>query len=181
MWWSRQAAVGIALLLLVGCGFEPLHAERRNGISTVDQMSQVKVDPVQDISPLRLRLDDRYDQVLRNELLKRLNPDGQLGQPRYALQIKLAQSEGQVAIEPDGTSARTNVSITANYRLISLDDGKAVLQGSSTGVNSYGVITNSYATLVGGQDAHKRALQTLADDIVRRVALYFRRKPVAQE
>lgn len=171
----------MVLLLLAGCGFEPLHAERGNGASTVDQISQVKIDLIEDISPPKVHVNSRYDQVLRNELLNRLNPDGKPSRPRYALQIQLSQSESQVAIEPDGTSARTNVSITANYRLISLDDGKPVLHGTSTGVNSYGIITNSYATLVGGQDAHKRALQTVADDIARRVALYFRRLPVAQE
>lgn len=169
------------MLLVAGCGFEPLHAERKNGTSTIAQMSQVKIDLVEDSSSLKSHLNDRYDQELRNELFNRFNPDGKSSQSRYALQIKLAQSEGQVAIQPDGTSARSNVAIVANYRLISLDDGKAVLQGTSTAVNSYSIITNSYATLVGGQDAHKRALQAIADDITRRMALYFRRQPVAQE
>jgi LPS-assembly lipoprotein len=167
MSWSRQAAIALALLVLAGCGFHPLHAQRAGDGSTVGNLAQVKI----------ALIDNRIGQELRNELLNRLNPDGSPRAPRYTLQVKLEQTESALAIDEAGTASRSSLSVTATYKLISLDNGTPLLQGTSTSINSYSIITNSYATLVGQKDAQKRTLRAVADDIALRLSLYFRDHP----
>ena len=101
-------------------------------------------------------------------------------EPRYRLRVQLREADAPVAIDKDGTVSRSSLGIYAAYSLISVPDGKVVLQGTSTGFKGYGVITNSYATLVGKQDAERLTLRALADDITGRVSIYFHRQPTAQ-
>ena len=164
-----MAALSLGLLAVTACGFEPLHAQR-DGAPGPDDLAQVKIELIE----------NRTGQELRNELLDRFNPGGKPGEPRYRLQIKLRETETAVAIEKDDTSARSNLSISAAFTLASVPDGKIVLQGVTTGLIGYGIITNSYATLVGKQDAERRAVRQLADDIATRVSLYFQRQSAAE-
>lgn len=165
MSWSRATALIVGLAFLGACGFEPLHGERASGASTVADMSRVKIELI----------NERMGQELRNELFNRLNPDGRSTAPRYSLKVVLNVGESAVSIEKDDTASRSNLSVNATYTLYSLPDGKPVMQGVSTGLKSYGIITNSYATLVARSDALKLSLTSVADDIATRVALYFRR------
>ena len=58
----------LALLLLAGCGFEPLHAPIGKGAVTPDEsLAQIQIKPVE----------GRIGQQLHNLLLDRLNPSGQ--------------------------------------------------------------------------------------------------------
>lgn len=169
MWSFRIASLSLGLFALAGCGFEPLHAQR-SGAPGPDDLAQVKIELIE----------NRAGQELRNELLDRFNPDGTPSEARYRLRVQLREAETAVAIEKDDTASRSDLAIYAAYTLTSVPDGKVVLQGVSTGLNSYGVITNSYATLVGKQDAERRALRAVADDITARVSIYFRRQPTAE-
>jgi LPS-assembly lipoprotein len=164
--------IGISLLL-AGCGFTPLNAQH-GGDSTGVDLSSVKIGPVvEGNAKSNFTPNARFDQEFRNRLLNNFNPDGLPSSPLYELRVLLTQTSSEVGIQPDGSSARTDVSVTAHYDLIKLETGKPVISGYSFGINSYPIITNSYATLVGGQDAQKRAVESVADDIARRVALYF--------
>lgn len=165
-WFKRVTAAAAATLLLAGCGFHPLNGQASNGDSTVAEMGQVKIELIA----------DRSGQQLRNELLDRLNPNGSPRAPKYRLEVKTTETDSAIAIEKDGTASRSTLSVFATFKLVSLKSGKDVLVGQSAGVNSYSIITNSYATLVGKNDARKRSITGLADDIATRVALYFRRQ-----
>jgi len=169
MWSFKIAALSLALPVLAGCGFEPVHAQR-SGAPGPDDLTQVKIELIE----------NRRGQELRNELLDRFNPDGKPSEPRYRLRVQLREADAPVAIDKDGTVSRSSLGIYAAYTLISVPDGKVVLQGTSTAFKGYGVITNSYATLVGKQDAERLTLRALADDITDRVSIYFHRQPTAQ-
>lgn len=166
---AKMAALSFGLLSATGCGFEPLHAQH-DGAPGPDELAQVKIELIE----------DRRGQELRNELLDRFNAGGRPGEPRYRLQVHLRETETPVAIENDGTAARSNLSISAAFALTSVPEGKIVMQGVTTGLIGYGIITNSYATLVGKQDAERRAVRQLADDITTRVSLYLQRQSAAE-
>ena len=168
MWSFKIAAPSLVLFVLAACGFEPLHAQR-TGAPGPDDLAQVKIELIE----------DRAGQELRNELLDRFDTAGKPSEPRYRLQVKLRETETAVGIQRDGTAARSDLAIYAVYTLRSVSDGKIVTQGVSTGVNSYGIITDAYATLVGKQDAERRALRAVADDITTHVSLYFQRPAAA--
>ena len=172
MRWTGACLLGMSLLL-AGCGFAPLNA-RHGDDSTVADLSSVKIGPVvEGNNKGNFTPNARYDQEFRNRLLNNFNPDGQPTEPAFELRVLLTQTSTEIGTQPDGSSARTDVSVEAHYELIKLATGKPVVSGNSYGINSYPIITNSYATLVGGQDAQRRAVESVADDIARRVSLYF--------
>src|SRR5579875_93134 len=170
MWWFRVAAALACAVLLAGCGFHPLNARQSNGDSTVARLSQVQIELIE----------DRRGQELRNDLLDRLNPDGQPGQPRYSLAVVIDEANTSVAIAKDASTIRNNLAITAHYKLTDLSTGKSLYEGYVNGLNSYAEITNSYSTIVGQKDAESRVLSSMADDISRRLALYFQRSASEQ-
>jgi LPS-assembly lipoprotein len=171
----ERIAVLFSIVALTACGFEPLNAKHANGSTTLTQTAQVKVQPIE-YTTGTTNLNYRLTQQLRNELLDRLNPDGEPSGPAFELQIMISESDSPTSIDTAGTVQRSAITETAVFKLISLADNKPVLQGRSTGINSYGVITNSYATTVGRDDARKRAITFVADDIGTRLSLYFRRQ-----
>ena len=193
--WRRRRlgrAVTIALLAgvsiagLAGCGFEPLNAKRTTASSTVQQMSDVKIALIQasadqEYSALQNRIDlARVGQQLRNELLNSFNPDGAPSQPRYEMHVDVSETETQLAVDSAGLSLRSNITVIAKYRLVNVSDGKPVLSGTSSFVNGYAIVTNSYSTVVGRKDAENRALRGVAEDITRRTALYFERQQASE-
>src|SRR5215472_435273 len=111
MWSFRVAGLSLALLALVGCGFEPLFAQRSGG-SGPDDLAQVKIELIE----------DRKGQELRNELLDRFNPDGKPSEARYRLRVQLREADTPVAIASDGTVSRSNLAIYAAYTLTSVPD-----------------------------------------------------------
>ena len=171
----RAVAVAGALLLVAGCGFHPLNGRDAEGASPVADMAQVKIGEIYEVYTRDkvFQANARYDQILRNRLLDRFNPDGEPSAPTYVLRVNLSESSTETGIQPDGTAARTDVSVSAHFRLIKLMTGTLVTEGDTASIDSYPIVINSYATLVDSQDAQKRAVLSVADDIARRVALYF--------
>ncbi|MFI4987241.1 MAG: LPS assembly lipoprotein LptE [Alphaproteobacteria bacterium] len=180
MRWRETAFLLPILLLLGACGWRPVYAEREDSTGVSDQMAAVKLEPISYTGQQGPNL-FRLGQELHNALLNRINPDGKPGKPVYAMRVVLAESELDMAIDPSGLSQRSSVTETANYSLVSLADGKTVMSGSSFGINSFGNVTNAYATVSGRNDARQRAITYVADDIAARLALYFRRPPSAEK
>ena len=116
-------------------------------------------------------------QELHNALLARINPDGSPGKATYAIRVMLSEAEFDTAVDPSGLSQRSSIVETASFKLVSLADGKQVMAGTSTGVNSFGNVSNAFATVEGREDARRRAIAFLAGDIAARVSLYFRQQP----
>lgn len=163
MWWSRGLAVA-ALLLAGGCGFEPLHAPR--GASSVPtELATVQI----------ANIADRSGQYLRNYLRDEINPYGVPGNPRYRLDVKLAEQRADIGLRRDDIRTRTNLTLEAEYRLVSLADGKTVLQGRSRTLSSFDILINDYTNVVSEQEARQQALRQIGADIRTRLALHFRR------
>lgn len=158
----------LALLLLAGCGFEPLHAPIGKGAVTPDEsLAQIQIKPVE----------GRIGQQLHNLLLDRLNPSGQPLAPAYYLQIGLQKTTTDLGIREDETATRANLTLTATYDLISAQDNKVVLRGSAFSVNSYNILDLEvyYATTVAEEDAVRRGLREISNDIQLRLSAYFAR------
>jgi len=177
--WLGAAALAFILAATSGCGFHPIYASAPNTTAVTGQMAQVKVDAI-DYSIGQQSNLFRLGQQLHNELLARINPDGTPAKPTYAVRVLLTEAESDIAVDPSGLSQRSSILETATFKLVSLADGKAVMEGTSVGINSFGNVTNAFATVEGRNDARVRAISFIADDIATRVALYFRREPEAK-
>ena len=158
------AAAVLAVASLTGCGFQPLYGPAQdNETSPPDSLAATRIQP----------LKGRTGQQLHNLLRDRLNPAGQPGKPAYSLEIQLRKTTKELGIRKDETATRANLTMTANFKLRDFESRTVLLNGRSVSVNSYNILDALYATTVAEDDAVKRGLRELADDIRLRLALYF--------
>ena len=102
----------------------------------------------------------------------------------------MAESRGEASSRVEDSTLqdrhaywRANLRLDAVYRLISASDQQVIYRGSSFSVNSYNILDLQvfYATTVAEQDAIKRGLREISDDIELRLATYFARdRPAGQ-
>ena len=162
----RRILMAAAGLMLAGCGFRPLYGTREaDGSSTVADLELVSITPLQ----------DRTGQQFHNLLRNRINPRGQPVQPRHRLNVTLRESVRELALRSDETATRADLSLFADYSLVSTADNSVVFRGSSRTINSYNILTSAFATQVSEQDARERGLRELSDEIRAQLGIYFSR------
>lgn len=154
---------------LSGCGFEPMHATRPDATGSRTllpiEIGSVTANEDRSAQIFRMAIEDLVDPALKRE-----------GQP-YILTAGIGAQRTPVFIRPDGTIARYNISITVSYVLTRASDRVNVAAGNLRYVNSYNVPDSEYAEYVGQQDATKRGLEQLAEDLRLRLAGFLARKP----
>jgi LPS-assembly lipoprotein len=151
-------------MFLAGCGFRPLHnVAQDSGTSPPESLAATRIQP----------LEGRVGQDLHNLLRDRLNPSGQPSKPAYLLEVELRKSTTELAIRKDETATRANLTMSADYKLRDFETKAVLLNSRSVSVNSYNILDALYATTVAEDDAVKRGLRELADEIRLRLAIYF--------
>jgi LPS-assembly lipoprotein len=157
----RAVWLALAFALLSGCGFQPLHGDR------TEQADLAAVSIA--------RIMDRSGQQLRNALLDRLNPKGATARPLYVLQVIIEEDLQELAIRKDELVTRANLMIVAKYGLVLARDGSMLTEGTSHSITSFNIPTEEYSAIVAEQDARRRGIELLAEDIELHLALFFRR------
>lgn len=165
---ARAGFCGLLLLALAGCGFQPLYGQRGvTGGSMQDELAAIRIAPIA----------DRSGQLLYNELRDRLNPYGKPGEPRYLLDVSLAERSSELAFRGDETATRANLRLTANYTLRrSVSEGgtaetEVIAKGQTRTTTAYDILESQYATIVSIEDARARAIRVLSDDLQARLAV----------
>lgn len=150
---------------LQGCGFQPLYGGRdAPGGAVTQEMSDILIMPIA----------DRTGQQMHNMLRDNLTPLGQPAEPQYGLRVSLKETTEDLGIRKDATATRANLTMVADYRLIDWQDKSTLFQGRSSSTNSYDILDSQYATQVAEDDARKRALQQLSEEMKIRLAIYFK-------
>lgn len=167
MWWSRAfLVVLLAVLGLSGCGFRPLYGERAEQISpTATELAQVRVGAIE----------DRIGQQLRNALVQRINPRGETGAARFALDVRLSETTSGVTSDRTGGAALGNKTVNATFTLTELaaDQPKTVFRGLARSITSYRYFGPRYGTVATERDAEERAVVEVADNIRNQLSAYF--------
>jgi len=161
--WLAVLWAGLALAVSA-CGFQPLYG-RGDGqaLSSVQHMAAIRIQP----------LPDRIGQQMHNLLRDRLNPTGQPRAPGYRLEVQLNESREELGIRKDETATRANLILSASFILSEIGSSRVLLQGTTSSVNSYNILTSQFATTFSENDARGRALRELSDDIRTRLGIYF--------
>jgi LPS-assembly lipoprotein len=162
------ASFALLLLLLAGCGFQPIHGGAR-GPETRAELASVRIEPIE----------ERTGQMLRNHLLDTMNPSGAPARPAYRLLVTLNETKEELGVQRSEFATRSNLRLAASYRLVRAADGAQVFQGASNLAASYNLLSNDFATLSAEADARARATRELSDDITQRVAAFFRQQAQA--
>jgi LPS-assembly lipoprotein len=155
---------------LAACGFEPMYAER-TGTPPAGQTSNGGVQS--DMTGTKVAtIRDRVGQLVRNQLVDRLNPQGEPAQPVYYLTVRLSEHKEGVLTRSDEFSTATNLRLIADFDVRD-PQGNILLTGYSRTVTRYNTLQSQFATIAAEDNARLRASRELAEDIRAKLAIFY--------
>jgi LPS-assembly lipoprotein len=161
---ERRVALMCALLAslsLAGC-IEPLYGPIGAGAPLAAELQAIEIDPIP----------ERLGHYVRDELVFAFNGTGSQVAPRYRLVVLLKERVQTPILDTVTTRATSaTVIVDAEYRLLSLPDGKEIAKGLATGVASYDRFSNRLANVRAARDSETRDARVIADAIRTRVSI----------
>ncbi len=153
----------IALSSLSACGLRPVYSGGSHG-AVAQRLGNVEVQPIE----------GKGGWLVRNALNDRLAAMSGNG-PTYKLVVKLDDQISGFGLRADTAITRERRTLRARYQLVDAATGAQLIDdtaGSDAGID---VTSSEYATIAAEDTALERLSQTLADQIVARLALYAAR------
>lgn len=162
---SLFAAAAIAL---GGCGYRPLYGDRGavGGADVRKHLAEVKIAGIA----------DRRGQILRNYLLDRMNPAGEPAQARYVLSVITTETSRITDSRADGTATRSDMVVTARFSMRDANTDAIVYVDRTESVSTYNLLTNRFASVSSEDEARRRAMEFVADQISLQVSLFLNRR-----
>ncbi|MEQ9814680.1 MAG: hypothetical protein RLO50_18020 [Azospirillaceae bacterium] len=173
---SRRRALlgGIGALLLAcgglaGCGFQPLYGDLGGYGPVAQQLAAIDIGVIA----------EREGQLMRTNLIERLNPNGRPADPAYTLDVTLTETQRNLGVREDDTSTRGNLTIEAAFVLTDLARGETVYRDTARTITSYNILDDQFATLIAERDARDRAIRATSEQIRTQLALHFAQENTA--
>lgn len=154
--------IGLAALLSA-CGLRPVYSGGSHG-AVAQALGNVEVQPIE----------GKGGWLVRNALNDRLAAMSGNG-PTYKLVVKLDDQISGFGLRADTAITRERRTLRARYQLVDAATGAQLIDdtaGSDAGID---VTSSEYATIAAEDTALERLSQTLADQIVARLALHAAR------
>lgn len=148
------------LALLPGCGLQPLYGSGGAG-PVAGMLSSIEVAAI----------GGQRGWLVRNALNDRLHRQGS-GNARFRLEVELDDDITGFGVRQDNAITRERRTLRARYRLVDIATGGVLLDQSASADAGIDVAGSEYATAAAEQTALERLTETLADQIVARVATY---------
>lgn len=153
------AALGLAPALS-GCALHPLYADGGSG-SVATSLRAIEVGPI----------GGQSGWLVRNALNDRFHRQGE-ATPRYRLEVELDDNITGLGVRQDNAISRERRTLRARYRLLDSATGAVLLDQTASADAGIDVTGSEYATVAAEQTALERLSETLADQIVARIATY---------
>ncbi len=159
----RKLAALLLPVALSACGLTPLYSGSTAG-PIAATLSGIEVAPIQ----------GKSGWLVANALRDRLAALGE-GPARYRLNVVLDDTIVGLGARADDAVSRERRTLRARYQLVDAAQGTILVDataGSDAGID---VVGSEYATIAAESSALERLSDTVADQIVARLALYARR------
>ena len=159
----RYAVPLLLLATLSACGLRPVYSGGSHG-AVAQKLGNVEVAPIE----------GKGGWLVRNALNDRLSAMSGAG-PSYKLVVKLDDQISGFGLRADQAITRERRTLRARYQLIDAATGAQVIDdtaGSDAGID---VTSSEYATIAAEDTALERLSQTIADQILSRLALFAAR------
>ncbi|HVC54343.1 MAG TPA: LPS assembly lipoprotein LptE [Stellaceae bacterium] len=163
--WALGGALGFGVAVLQGCGWTPLYANSASGPADAE-LRAIRVAPVP----------ERIGETLTMALRQSLNPNSDPTPPRYLLRITLHTARSDLGIQTQGLGTRGRFDAYATFVLSDIKSGAQLQSGNSHIADSFDILANEYSNIVAEDDARKRAVEELADDITNRLTVFLQRR-----
>ncbi len=145
-----------AVMLLSGCGFEPLYGTREGSAHT-PLLARVQVTAVEGPEIVATIVMG----ALNHQLLS-ADSEGH----DYDLYVEVDEVASPLAVQIDATVTRYNYRLRAKYVLFDRVNG-GEMKGSTEAVSSYNIVNSQYSTLFAERSAREKASNSLAEAIER--------------
>jgi len=156
----RFAALALAAAMLSSC-IEPLYGPLSSNASLAEELQAIEVAPIA----------ERAGHYVRNELIFGLNGTGSQVAPRYLLTVTLKEQARSPIIDTVTYRAtEATVILDADYKLVTIPDGKEVTKGVQTSIASYDRFSSRITNVRAARDAEQRDARTIAEAIRTRIA-----------
>ena len=152
-----------AAVALGGCGLQPLYGGGMRG-PVATTLSSVGV----------AQIAGEAGWLVRGALRDRLAAAGETANPRYRIDVRLDDAITGFGVRADDSVTRERRTLRARWQLVDTSTGATLIDdtaGSDAGID---VVGSEYATIAAEQTALERLSQTLADQIVARIAQFAR-------
>lgn len=148
----------VFVLLLSGCGFQPLY-------KTSDNVGGQNYK--QDLASIQIKEErKRINQELRNNLKQVLNPDDLKIDPKYLLTVGVQKGVTATFITSTGSSGRNQVTLTAKYQLKDLTSNKIISSGTTNAIDYYTVnVDQRFANYIAEDSIASNLTLVLAQNI----------------
>ncbi len=158
----RSAAVVLGLAVMAGCTAGPLYGT--NGVGGTDIGSAAARLPYAGRIAVT-EAETRTDQLVRNELLFRLNRGAPVTDPLYELRLSVSGKARGTIIESEGVSRSVIYIETAQYQLVRLSDRVVVASGQRAVTVPYDQTVQLYASQRALKNARQEASKELAAEL----------------
>lgn len=158
---SAVAMIMVSGAMLPGCGLRPVYSGGGKG-TVAHAIGNVEVPAIE----------GKAGWLVRNALNDRLAAVSSGTGPRFRLVVKLDDSIQGFGVRADDAVTRERRTLRARYQLIDEATGTQMLDdtaGSDVGID---VVSSEYATIAAEDTALERLAQTIADQILSRLALF---------
>ncbi len=168
---SRATLLTLALVMLAGCGFQPVYATRQ----VEDGSAQNAFAAFRGVQINQI--DDREGQYLRNRLVRLIHPSGRSGPVTHSLTVTLSESTTSLAVARSAVASRANIRVSASVDLQAVTgrEGEAENSFSNTfsATSGYNIFNSEFQTLAAEKGARERAINDLAEQIRLRLAAHL--------
>jgi LPS-assembly lipoprotein len=159
----KKLAVLALALMLPACGLHPLYSDGAHG-GVGQFLGSVDVAGI----------DGKAGWLMRNALTDRFGKSSG-SDARYRLEVELDDKITGFGLRRDVAVTRERRALRARFKLIESDKGTTVLDATAGSDESVDVVSSEYGVIAAESSALERLSQTVADQIVARVALYAER------
>ncbi len=157
------------MIMLSSCAYHPMYGKTHgNGHTKISRAGSHGLSEVEIAN-----ISDRAGQILRNDLIDRINYAGYSDKTYYLLEVSLSETRTNLGIKVDNTSSLYVYKINAKARLRDKQTGKIVKSFTVKAESTVNVIKEQFSILMASETGRKRALKQVADQIVNRLGLYF--------
>lgn len=166
----RVLVLGAGVVVLSGCGFQPVYMPTASGTAGVAQreLNAIEVDLIP----------DRPGQELRQALQDRLELGNDGVAHRYDLKVGFGVSGEGIAVQPDTIATRIRMIGTATWTLVAKDPGRTqISHGFAKAVDGFNLLDEQvFAADLSNEAIQKRLAEALADQITLQLATFFRKR-----
>ena len=159
--WLAAGLVSGAMLLVAGCGFTPMYGGGEN------------INPAADLSNFDVQIPrERTAQLVRNELLRN-TPPAAIGNAPYVLRLAMKKEERTLLTTSGALARQKRMRLKARYSLYRRNEKKPLVTGETFADAPFVTTREHLASEHARMQAERAAARKVAEDIRRRLALFF--------